>query len=477
MKKSAPSYIANFDSASAMLRATAQYLRGEDFPALGLSPLLKPIGPMANLLPRAARERVYALGGWNEAISPRQIGKVRAEELSEWVVSEYPEQPYQALAIGSSSGALVHVWTALGIPWLPQTFLIPLRHSGIHPDEPSEAMEFGIEPGKRLLDNNPELQLHHMHDANQDRLMLEYMTYFRVKRLQLGPAYEQFIERNLQPGGTIIVVECQRTWPTTRIGERHVFQHGALGGATVEEFLHGSERVEEYLARYGSHRRKWEGPEPDGDSPEAEWGFAPELRDDIEDFARRHGYRVARIVFEEPEHPSPLAAELHRWWFRERNIRANRLLVESFIVMEPYWAMRTASVPFWMKFNMETSADWLEQYLTRFEPYDEVNLMLFAHGVECVGLPPIERWRDILSRNAKKSGFMGIDEKVFPRDFATFARYHDAVRDLPARYPLPGYLTLRRFEEFLERNTKRFPVAWHGPKGDGAGTAANAGSR
>ncbi len=34
----APPYIANFDSASGMLRATAAYLRGEDFPGMGTAP-------------------------------------------------------------------------------------------------------------------------------------------------------------------------------------------------------------------------------------------------------------------------------------------------------------------------------------------------------------------------------------------------------------------------------------------------------
>ena len=73
----------------------------------------------------------------------------------------------------------------------------------------------------------------------------------------------------------------------------------------------------------------------------------------MERFARERGYRVRRIVFEEPEHPSPLVADLYRRWYEERGLPANRLLIESFILLEPYWALRTGSVPFWTKFNME----------------------------------------------------------------------------------------------------------------------------
>jgi hypothetical protein len=77
----------------------------------------------------------------------------------------------------------------------------------------------------------------------------------------------------LEPGGILLQVECRRTWPTTRVDDRYYFQMGALGGATPEEFFHGSERVEAYLERYESHRRRWDPPAPDSETPEAEWGF------------------------------------------------------------------------------------------------------------------------------------------------------------------------------------------------------------
>ena len=93
------------------------------------------------------RELVYALGGWQEALPPRRIGEVRAEVLSERVGSEYLERRYPAVAIASASGALAHLCTALDMPWLPQTFLIPVRQSCVHPDEPKRSLEAGIEPG------------------------------------------------------------------------------------------------------------------------------------------------------------------------------------------------------------------------------------------------------------------------------------------------------------------------------------------
>ncbi|WP_119462039.1 hypothetical protein [Rhodospirillaceae bacterium SYSU D60014] len=467
MSLSPLSYVANFDSATGMLRALGHFLNGQDFPAVGQSQKLKPLAVAVNWLPPRLREQVYTFMGAIEAVSRKDVGRIDAEAVSRWMVSQYPERCYPAVAVGSSSGALVHLCAALGMPWLPQTYLIPVRQPYTDADEPKRALALGRESGRRLLESNPDLQLHHMHDPNQDRLMVRYMTYFRVKRRRLGEAYERFLIDRLEPGGTIILSECRRTWPTTRIGERHVFQFGALGGATEEEFFKGSDRVAHYLAKYGSCRRRWDPPQPNGRTPEAEWGFEPTLRDDVEAFARRHGYRVARIVFEEPEHLSPLVADLYRWWYRMRRIPANRLLAESFIVMEPYWALRTGSVPFWMKFNMMPSADWLEQYLTAGEPFDDVNLMLFSNGIEGAGWAPIERWRRLFRHARRKGSFLGIDERKFPRDFATFAQYHPAIRNIPARYPLPGPLSFGQFGQFLEEAGKCYSVEFENfPEGD-----------
>src|SRR5215208_1612567 len=134
-----------------------------------VEPLMKALVAVVNGLPRRVREEVYTWSGRSEAVPPKRLEQVRAEDVSRWVVSHYPLRRYPAAVIGSSNGALVHLYCALGIPWLPQTFLVPVRRSGGHPDEPRQDMEWGKTHAPALLRANPELALHHMHDANQDR--------------------------------------------------------------------------------------------------------------------------------------------------------------------------------------------------------------------------------------------------------------------------------------------------------------------
>jgi hypothetical protein len=161
------------------------------------------------------------------------------------------------------------------VPWLPQTVLLPVRQRGLDPDDPRRAAGALAGTGRALLDRNPDIVLHHMHDPNQDRLTLRRMAYFRVKRRTLGPAYETFLTEHLQSGGEIIVTECGLRWPVTHLGDRQVVQFGAVGGIPPEEYRTGSDRVTAYLRRYGASRDRWTAPAPDGEAPEAEWASSP----------------------------------------------------------------------------------------------------------------------------------------------------------------------------------------------------------
>src|SRR5438105_15158784 len=103
MKKiSEPASIANFDSATAMLRALANYLRGEDFPLLGtmprwMEPVMRLVGAAVNTLPRSLREQVYIWSGWNEAIPQKKLRTASAERVAEWMATLYLERKFPAV--------------------------------------------------------------------------------------------------------------------------------------------------------------------------------------------------------------------------------------------------------------------------------------------------------------------------------------------------------------------------------------------
>lgn len=456
-------YVAQFDSASAMLRAVARFLHGKDFPSLGTKSLWRPVMAVSNIFPRVVRESCYILGGRQETHRPERLARLSWNAVNEWVTSHYPRRRYPAAMVGASSGAAVHLCCALGIPWLPQTLLVPVYHakSVVPVDDFRKSLDFGREAAVPLLETNPDLHVYHMHDPNQDRLMIRNLAYFRVKQRRLGEAYRNFLEECVEPGGTLFLLDCRLRWPAVAAADRYTFQIGADGGATPQEYLHGGPRVAEFLERYGSDRRQWDPPEPDGEHVEAEWGFDAALGEDVEEFAARRGFRVRRIVFEEPQDLSAPVADLYRHWHRQRGIPANRLIVESFVLQEPWWTLRTGSVPFWTFFPVEPAANGLERELDRREAFDDLRVMLFSHGTESIGLAPIDRWQSILARARRCGRFAGVNPKTFPRDFAVFVRYSRALRrEIAERHPLPEPLGLTQLDQFLDDARDGYPVKW-----------------
>ena len=111
------SAVADFDSATAMLRALANYLNGEEFVLLGAMPrsrlpLMKVVASVVNDLPSMLREQVYIWSGRLEAVSPKKVEQINTDEIAGWMTSVYPEHSYPAVAVGSSNGAAVHLWSA-----------------------------------------------------------------------------------------------------------------------------------------------------------------------------------------------------------------------------------------------------------------------------------------------------------------------------------------------------------------------------
>ncbi len=456
-----PLGLANFDSTTAFVRALAHHLQGEGFPRLGMIPKpLAGLGRAPNRLPEKTKKWIYRKSGATEAIQPSELGDVNIETFREWVTEQYPERGYPAIMIGSPNGAGTFLAALLGIPFLPQTFLTPVRRK-IRPGNGEDDMEWGRRPGRALLEANPDINLNHMHDPNEDWLMVREFAYFRLKTRKLGHAYERFIKETLAPGGSIIVIDCDDPKPVTRINDRHVFQYSGEGGLTPEEYLEGSDRVAAFIASRPEENASWDAPEPNDTAPEAEWGFEDILLDDIDRFANDHGYPVRLLRFQDPRHLRAPVADLHRERYGEHDIPTNRLLVQSFTCIDPWWSQRTGSVPYWIPFNGEDSAEALEAYLERSDPFDEIHLLAFSNGVRSAAQAPIERWESILNRAQRRGEFLGMDPEAYPLDFGLYTKYHEEIPEkIPARNALMPPLPMKRLEAFLHEHQDEYDIEW-----------------
>ncbi|MBI3307190.1 MAG: hypothetical protein HYZ84_05230 [Candidatus Omnitrophica bacterium] len=455
-------YITGFDSSTTMLYALGQFLHGKEFRGVGVAPNVPAfVGDAINTIPEDWRTSLYGLSGWAGAMKESKLKKIKSEDIAQWVVDQYPKRKYPGVIIGSSNGAVIHLAAALGIPWFPQTYLLSVRRL-LPPDEIKKDAEWGKKMVKHFLPQNPDLLAYQMHDPLQDRLMIQKMGYFRLKRTKLGKPWEDFLKKNLKPGGIIYTSECSYPWWVYSLGERHTFQIGGLGGLTSKEYLTGCAKIDRFLQNYKTNVRKWYLPIKATKALEAEWGFAPALLEDIKRFAKKHGYRVKRICFNEPEDVSPLAADFYRWWYRKLKWNTDRMLGESFALLEPLWTFKTESIPFWLAFNTRSSLKALRNYLKSSKPFREIHLMLMSNGVkDAIGLVSIKEWKAAISHAKGKHGFVGVDEEKYPADIGTFLRYHDDLRNkIGARREVPPSLTIADFEKFLKEKKRKYRVTF-----------------
>jgi hypothetical protein len=407
--------VASFDSATVLQAALAAALRGEAFPHLGQSPAAALAVRSAGRLPWPLLRQLYARIGASEGIDPSRLGDVDLGEVAKMLVDDIPARPYPAVLLGSSNGALTHLAAAMQVPWLPGTVLVPVARQG-DPERPVDALEFGHRTARPLLERNPDIELHHMHDQVQDELMVAHMTYFRTKWQDLPDAYAGFLSRWLMPGAPVVLVEDTSRWPVTRVSERHVFQAGAQGGRDPEYYL--------------SRRHT---PRADDEAPEAEWGADAGFGSAVERWCRSHDHPLIRISYAGPQAPAAPVAETLRDWHQRSGAPADRLVVPSFVLGDPWTTILKGAVPFWTFFSVQAALDSLRAYLEDAAPYRDVDLMLFQHGVPSPGIAGPEEWLRVAEVNGAHARLLGLDARRFPHDIAAIARYGPALRELPEK--------------------------------------------
>lgn len=449
--------VMDVESSVGAVRTVSRFLNGNLQPLPGIGPPSRAVAKFVTRPPKKIRKKAFQLAGRSQALPARRIGDINVDAIDRWVVEEYtrkqPDQrQYPAVMVGAVSGAAYFLATALGIPYLPQTTLVSVVDGKNHPDDIRGAMKSWAPAAQQIAQQNPRISVHHMHDPAQDRPMMEKTAFFRLKRLSLGPVYEQFLRERLEPGGAIITLENSRSWRAARTGERSFFQFGCLGGLPEEEYHTGSTRITQFLGQQNSSFTAWSPPDMTERTPDGEWGWDPALGDDVDRLIHEQGWERRRLHQNEPQDASAFIAELFRDWYRRLGWQDNRLLAQTYTLLDPRATLATGSIPFWNRFHMQPSFDVLREYLESTDTYDEILVSLFSHGLVSPGLVSFADWQSLARRFAHSHGaVIGTDEHTYPIDPGGPVRYQDALRNAGPHRELPTPLTLAEVDAFAER--------------------------
>lgn len=459
-------FIASFDSATIMLRSLVNVLYDRDFKGMNAIPsFIQPVLPYIDLIPKKLKSWLFKYFGRLDAIKPDVLPFIQTQRIAQVITGNYPKKKVETIMIGSPNGALTHLCALISIPYLPQTLPLLIKKKELHPDKPLDDLNWGKDHAQVLLQNNPDVAIYQMIDPVHDRLMSQVMCYFRMKYIRLPESYKQIITEQLKPGGTILISNCKKKWRALSVQARHTYQLGGAGDLKDTEYYNSSPRLKRFLKKMNSHFDGFAFPKPDTIVPEAEWGYDTRLTNDIQSFAQSNGYKIAEISYDEPQDVSPYIADLYRWWYRENDIPAEKLFIESFMYIEPYWTLKANLIPYWMMFNTKESYEPLNQYLSEIkskDPFTYAYLTLFSNGVKTPGFIPVNQWKSVFSHMKQDGKLAGVNEDRYPEDFSSNFRYYAVMKSLfnESMKTVPP-LPLSLFRKHIAETAGQYQMSWN----------------
>jgi hypothetical protein len=374
-------------SSPIVTRAVAAGLRGEfcnvyEFPAWRKA-LLLGLGALPQGVARFAISRFESISG----LDPKVLAGFSMDQLIRLRLQDYAQTQgrFPALVLGASiSGPAAYLSLALGGPFLPQAFVVSLKH-GSSSGDVNKYLHRSLDISLRIAEENPGLMTIQHYDPVHDGWMTRFINHIRFKILNLPKAYVEFIRSKLEPGGAVVYLDSGASWLRYRVGPRSVFQVGGWGGISPEEFLEGSDRIRAYAHRTGLKYTDWRLKDyPLERGPESEWGTEPGLAEALEVFCQSEGYRFVRIRLLDPNDFSRLAFYLALKLLEKEGREPAGTLVEMFSQFDTSASMQAGLLPLWLIFNTDDSLAYLKEMRPRFP----LGKPVFFSPLATFSLPP-----------------------------------------------------------------------------------------
>lgn len=399
-------YVEATDSSATIMRGVAAALRDEWMIPQKWPATLAALTGLANHLPVSARLRLIDYFVRTLGVSPEAASQVSANGLAQWAVDLYEtdgqSQSYDAVVVGAPSGGVGHLAALLGAPFLSEHFLTPYRYRG-DPDDSETYEAFGATLAEKILEKNPDLLVVNHYDPIHDRFLVPYINYIRMKLLNLPTPYADFIHRRLRPGGTLLFADCGYSWRQYRIGRRHYFQVGGLGGVPDTDYARSV-------------------PFPWLRQRESEWGTLPTFRRSVEAFAAEHGYRFLALNGSHPTDFSRVAFYASYQALLDQDQEPAGVLVECFTLTSPTGALRAGLLPLWLPFNCTDSLNFLKAMVSDFPHGKSV---LLAPAPAFSPSPDVATASDWINAcgASNEVNWLGTNPSAFPVDLAGLFRF------------------------------------------------------
>jgi hypothetical protein len=374
----------------------------------------------------------------SDALSPEIVAGIQLDDLLAPRLADYSQitGKVSAITMGvAMGGTTAHLSLATHSIFLPQAFVMTLKQGSFDGDV---QVYFNRSAGlaRHLTDKIPEIMSIQHYDPIHDGWLTRFVNHVRVKLVRLPELYKRFIREKLEPGGDVIYLDGQASWLRYRVGERNVFQVGGWGGISSEEFLEGSSRITAYARKTGLKFTDWRLKDfPLETGPESEWGSEEGLREDLEEFCRKEGYRFRSIPFTDPNDFSTLAFLAQKKLLEKNNIEPTGAVVEMFSQFDASAILNSGLLPLWLIFNTKDSLNYMESMLGQFPAEKPVFFSPLSTFSLTPDLVPWREWNNAF--NGRPWINIGARQNHYPADTWALVHWNDALRDFCRQNPRP----------------------------------------
>jgi len=416
-----------------------KYCNNYEFPGWQKA-LLNGLGAFPQSLARFVISRFQSISGLPATV----LDNFSIETLIQERLNDYTQLTgkFPAITLGAAlGGATTYLSLATGGPFLPQAFVVTLKHGSMSGDV-NEYLHRSLDIALRIASENPSLLTIQHFDPVHDGWLTRFVNHLRFKLLDLPSGFSEFIRSRLEPSGAIIFLEGGAPWLRYRLGPRSVFQVGGWGGISAEEFLESSDRLKAYARQVGLTYDGWKLREyPLERGPESEWGSEPGLGAALETFCKTEGYRFVRVQLPHPNDFSRLAFSAAQKLLEKQGQSPAGVLVEMFSQFDATAARRSGLLPLWLVFNTEDSREYLAEMKTKFPPGKPVFFSPLSTFSVTPDLVPFHSWDETLAETAWIN--IGARASHYPADSRALVKWVEPLRNWVQANPQPvhGILT------------------------------------
>lgn len=337
-----------------------------------------------------ARERAPSLlrDAYVEATPVDELFRLDAAAVAAWIAGRYPARSYAGVLLGSPHGAAAHLAAALDVPWLPSGFTVSLPWPGGRVGDWAGALDWGAFVAERFLAGNPDVTVRQVHDPLQRGGLCGSTLTLQVRWRRLPAAYREFLATRMAPGGVALTLRDLRTWPVHEVAPGHSFQIGSpVSGLPAGDYTVDDLRFRRLLAGLGESR--WATPPDAVPARHAELAVEPGFDEDL----RCCGTPSHGVLYSSPSVLSAFTADLHRQWLRDEGPSADRCVVETGPLLDPWHVLTAGLVPYWCESAALRGVDAAEWWLAGSEAFDAVTVLPQPPGVQSEAYATLPRWR------------------------------------------------------------------------------------